>query len=391
MKKRMLIIAVLLIAAFICVSLLNGTLPDPAQTEPSSGSTAAAEIKPSSKGSPYKFYYERLSSLEKQAYNAIIEEIYDMPERIYVPKIDGKELDNVFSALLYDNPDLFFLGRKCAVETKMWFTYFSVDYIIDKSELASMRERLEQECAAFEQTLTDTGDEWRTELEIHDYVIDKCKYHDPEGDLIYSSSYGAIVNGQAACEGYSKAAKLLLDRAGIENSLISGISDNGDGSSGAHMWNVVNIGGDFYHLDCTWDDPVSDDGGELRMYTYFNLSDEMISGTHSDFSYDFGCNAEKENYYIKTGTYFEGYSRSAEGRLAGIIADSLDNGRYQVQLRFADKSGYNSAVADLISSERIYNVLVDASKRTDAPLSTESVGYYENPAQKVLTLVMKQK
>lgn len=387
----MLIIAVLLIAAFICVSLLNGTLPDPAQTEPSSGSTAAAEIKPSSKGSPYKFYYERLSSLEKQAYNAIIEEIYDMPERIYVPKIDGKELDNVFSALLYDNPDLFFLGRKCAVETKMWFTYFSVDYIIDKSELASMRERLEQECAAFEQTLTDTGDEWRTELEIHDYVIDKCKYHDPEGDLIYSSSYGAIVNGQAACEGYSKAAKLLLDRAGIENSLISGISDNGDGSSGAHMWNVVNIGGDFYHLDCTWDDPVSDDGGELRMYTYFNLSDEMISGTHSDFSYDFGCNAEKENYYIKTGTYFEGYSRSAEGRLAGIIADSLDNGRYQVQLRFADKSGYNSAVADLISSERIYNVLVDASKRTDAPLSTESVGYYENPAQKVLTLVMKQK
>lgn len=391
MKKRMLIIAVLLIAAFICVSLLNGTLPDPAQTEPSSGSTAAAEIKPSSKGSPYKFYYERLSSLEKQAYNAIIEEIYDMPEQISVPKIDGKELDNVFSALLYDNPDLFFLGRKCAVETKMWFTYFSVDYIIDKSELASMREQLERECAAFEQTLTDTGDEWRTELEIHDYVIDKCKYHDPEGDLIYSSSYGAIVNGQAACEGYSKAAKLLLDRAGIENSLISGISDNGDGSSGAHMWNVVNIGGDFYHLDCTWDDPVSDDGGELRMYTYFNLSDEMISGTHSDFSYDFGCNAEKENYYIKTGTYFEGYSRSAEGRLAGIIADSLDNGRYQVQLRFADKSGYNSAVADLISSERIYNVLVDASKRTDAPLSTESVGYYENPAQKVLTLVMKQK
>ena len=157
------------------------------------------------------------------------------------------------------------------------------------------------------------------------------------------------------------------------------------------MWNIVNIGGDYYHLDCTWDDPVSDDGGKLRMYTYFNLSDEMISGTHRDFSYDFVCKSTAENYYIKTGTYFESYSRSSESRLTDIITKSVKNGRYQIQLRFADKKSYDGAVADLIKGERIYEVLTDAAKRVDTPISAESIGYYENPAQKVLTLVIREK
>ena len=82
----------------------------------------------------------------------------------------------------------------------MWSTYFSVDYIVDKAYIADMKAQLERECETFEQTLTDPDNQWRAELEIHDYVIDKCEYHDPEGDLIYSSSYGALVDGRAACE-----------------------------------------------------------------------------------------------------------------------------------------------------------------------------------------------
>lgn len=48
-------------------------------------------------------------------------------------------------------------------------------------------------------------------------------------------------------------------------------------------------------------------------------------------------------------------------------------------------------MADLIKDERIYEVLTDAAKRVDTPISAESIGYYENPAQKVLTLVIREK
>ena len=69
-------------------------------------------------GSPYKFYYGKLDNLEKHAYNEIITHIYDMPEEIEVPAIDGDQLDRVFSAILMDNPDLFFVGRKCRILLK---------------------------------------------------------------------------------------------------------------------------------------------------------------------------------------------------------------------------------------------------------------------------------
>ncbi len=362
--------------------------PKHTESEQSVSYTEQDTVTASKKGSPYKFYYEKLGDTEKRAYNAILEEIYDMPEQIAVPKISGEELDRVFSALLYDNPDLFFIGRKCAVETRLWHTYFSVDYIVDKSELADMKAKLETECEAFEKTLTNSADEWLTELQIHDRIIEKCEYIDPNEGLIYSSAYGALVDGNAACEGYSKAAKLLLDRAGIENALVSGESDNGE-QSGAHMWNVVNIGGKFYHLDCTWDDPVSDDEVGLVMYAYFNLSDKMISETHSNFSYDFGCNSDEENYYVKTNTYFESYSRSCESRITEIIVASVNEGRYRIQFRFADKNVYNEAISQLIGEGRIYDVLINLSERTDILIGTDSIGYYENASQNVLTLVIK--
>lgn len=391
MKKKIIVfLLILAVFAAFWYAFKDTEQSEQPETETTDSYTVEqVTITASEKGSPYKFYYEKLSDSEKRAYNAILEKIYDMPEQIAVPKISGEELDRVFSALLYDNPDLFFLGRKCAVETRFWQTYFSVDYIIEKSALAEMTAKLEAECVAFEKTLTNPADAWLTELQIHDRIIEKCEYLDPNEGLIYSSAYGALVDGNAACEGYSKAAKLLLDRAGIENALVSGESDNGE-QSGAHMWNVVNIGGNFYHLDCTWDDPVSDDDDGLVMYAYFNLSDKMISETHSNFSYDFGCNSDKENYYKKTDTYFQSYSRSSEERLEKIIAAHVKEGRSRVQLRFADENAYNAAVEDLINNERIYRVLTNACKIADEPFTGDSIGYYENKAQNVLTLVIKK-
>ena len=49
-------------------------------------------------GSPYKFYYERLSDKEKHAYNEILSHIYDMPESIRTPEINEEELRNVVLA-----------------------------------------------------------------------------------------------------------------------------------------------------------------------------------------------------------------------------------------------------------------------------------------------------
>lgn len=338
-------------------------------------------------GSPYKFYYNRLDDSEKRAYNAILSEIYSMPESIDVPRIDTLQLDNVFSALLSDNPDLFFVGRCCTLVTSVFGTSCSVEYCIEKDEYEKLRAELDGVCDKVISSLTNPEDEWQTEFEIHDYIVDNCEYRMTRGDYLCSSAYGALVDKAAACEGYSRAAKLLLDRAGIESTVLSGTSTAADGSEGAHMWNAVKIDGEYYYLDCTWDDPVSDDGKPVKIYSYFNINDETISSTHSDFSYDFKCTATAANYYIKTGRYFETYSRSDEKKLAAIIAEELDSGGTFVEVRFGSEKAYNTAVDELIRKGRIYNVLTETIKKTDADISGKSLSYYNDSALLTLTVM----
>lgn len=340
-------------------------------------------------GSPYKFYYSELENIEKQAYNDILSEIYSMPESIRIPKIDSDQLNRVFSALLYDNPDLFFIGRRCTLSTKIFSTFCSLDYIVSREEYPAYKEALEKACDDVLASLTDIEDEWQTELEIHDRIVDNCEYNLVEDELIYSSAYGALVNGSAACEGYSKAAKLLFDKVGIESGVLSGISKNFDGTTGAHMWNAVKILGDFYYLDCTWDDPVSENGESVKIYSYFNINDDMIAASHSDFSHDFGCNASVANYYVKTGKYFETYDRSDEKLISELIARELSAGSNSLQLRFGSKNAYDEAVSELLDGGRMRNVLIMASEKTSVEFSLDSMSYYKGPEQLMLTFVLK--
>lgn len=325
-------------------------------------------------GSSYKFWFNQLSNEEKYAYNFILQEIYEMPEEIEINRIDSEMLDNVFYALLSDNPDLFFVGRKCVLRAEGQKTWFSVDYIVDKTDYGYMKAELDEKCNEITASFSNPSDAWQTELEIHDYVVDNCKYVLSD-DLIGSTAYGVLVNGIGACEGYSKAAKILLDYAQIENTTVSGEAQSDDGQKQPHMWNVVNLNGDWYHLDCTWDDPIDKSGDITKAYTYFNINDEDISATHSKFSYDFGCTETKENYFVKTGAYFETYSRSDEKKLAQIIVDELNRGNSTTYFRFADRETFDFMVEEMIENERMYTVLKQAKNKSQKKISTTSAKY----------------
>ncbi len=348
-------------------------------------STEAEEV--TEFGSPYKFYYEKLDNIEKHTYNEIITNIYGMPEEIEIPAINADQLDRVFSAILMDNPDLFFVGRKCTLSSRMLKTYCAVEYIITKDEYPAQRDEIEQAAQKVIAGLSNPDDEWQTELEIHDYIVDNCRYELSEPKLVCSSVYGVLVNGYAACEGYSRAAKLLFDEVGIESALVSGISTSFDGTEGPHMWNAVKINGDFYYLDCTWDDPITDEGKDVRLYSYFNITTKMISKTHSEFSYNFVCIKTAENYYVRTDRYFEEYDRSYESRIADIISEDIENGNGEIQLRFGSKKVYNAAVEDLIENGRIYKILAMADGLTDAGFSKKSITYFKDEGQFMLTFV----
>lgn len=122
------------------------------------------------------------------------------------------------------------------------------------------------------------------EKAIHDYIVNNTRYDivNYERGTIPPESYspyGVLIKGVAVCEGYARATALLLNMAGIKSIVVTGEAFDGIGVEG-HAWNIVEIDGHYYHLDTTWDDPVTPTGENWLRYDYFNLSDSEIAKDH---------------------------------------------------------------------------------------------------------------
>lgn len=113
---------------------------------------------------------------------------------------------------------------------------------------------------------------------VHDYIINHTKYDVARSDnkiTTYHSdtAYGALIEHYAICSGYADSMKLFLDVFHIPNYKIS--SEN-------HVWNLVYLNDGWYHLDLTWDDPVTSDGTDVLEYDYFLISTEELRDLKTD-------------------------------------------------------------------------------------------------------------
>ncbi|MBP1760936.1 MAG: Ig domain protein group 2 domain protein [Firmicutes bacterium] len=111
---------------------------------------------------------------------------------------------------------------------------------------------------------------------IHDYIVLNVAY---DTTLVEHSAYAALYGEKkTVCQGYSLLAYKMLEEAGLQARIIGGTA-----GGGAHAWNLVEIEGKWYYLDCTWDDPVTDKVGQV-LYNYYNLTDTEINLDHKAYA-----------------------------------------------------------------------------------------------------------
>ena len=102
-----------LLRALLCLALSALLLVGTAGCLASPGSPAAPDngAEALDAGSPFKHYFEQLTDNEKTAYNAILSAVTDFPNMIEIPALTKDEMQRMYTALLYDNPELFFLDN----------------------------------------------------------------------------------------------------------------------------------------------------------------------------------------------------------------------------------------------------------------------------------------
>lgn len=210
----------------------------------------------------------------------------------------GQYYQSAIEAYTYDNVDVFYLNPKnmylniettTKAEKKRFNVYINSgkasNYLSDEF---NSKQKIDEAFAQIEQVKAQiiqnkTGNAYEDIKMVHDYLVDNIEYDTTLSKSNIYSIYGALVNKECVCEGYAKAFKYLLDELGIQSVLVIGTGTNAKGETENHAWNYVQLNGNWYAVDTTWDDPVIIGDGILTdesKYKYFLVGKNKIDEDH---------------------------------------------------------------------------------------------------------------
>lgn len=135
---------------------------------------------------------------------------------------------------------------------------------------------------------------------IHDFIINHTVYDEERAAAIKNKqnletqnpshkAIGPLVKGKALCSGYSDAMALFLSKLNIKNYKIA---------SKDHVWNLVYLDNNWYHLDLTWDDPVVSNHQNLLLHDFFLITTKQLQ------------NIDLTQHQFDTNVYIEANSGS---------------------------------------------------------------------------------
>ncbi len=348
---------------------------------------------------PIHYAYDALETdKKKELYHRLKESVYSVTNeadengryrisRITIRNHQLSEFDirEVVNAFIHDYPEIFW------IENLFGYAYVDNHTIVEFYSVLSSDD-CEKYISVFNQrvrTILDSVGKGRTEYErekaIHDALLSNCSYKTGISSAAdgwqYFTAYGALVEGEAVCEGYAKSMQLLLTRVGIPCSMI-----RGEAEGILHMWNVVELNGDWYHLDPTWDD---NDKDGMISYEYFNLTTEGIGINHtiSDHittiletensqdidplsRYNFYvpmCTSKSMNYYYVEGALVEDFDAAAEKTVVEALVRCAQGKKTYFPLRLGSKMTFSEYVDKLFyqSPYRFYFWIESANRRLD--------------------------
>lgn len=332
------------------------------------------------------YYYLSLDETEKQAYTAVKKEIYTFPKKVETPVLTQAQLEDVLNALVYDDPMMFMLTT-CKLTTQGERAFFIPDYCMNKIEYARCKDGINSITNTVKNTVSAKSD-FEKALFCHDYIITNCDYSDTDS-IKESSAVGVFIDGKAKCSGYAKAYKLLLSSIGIESVLITGSATDREGNSVSHMWNAVKFNDGWCYTDTTWDDPITEDGKKICRHVYFNMTEDMLRRTHSDFTFNEACNTPSLYYYIINNAYFDACDESFLPAVSDLIEQAAVQGSGKIEIMFSDGQVMSQATDYLFKNEKIYRALETAALETDLPLVTDSIKYAADRDENLITILFE--
>lgn len=358
------------------------------ENESDEESESAAETESFLREDAFEYARQSLNETEQLWYDEMKEVLGSFEENVRLSSQgldDGYcegDIDRIFQYILNDHPELFYVdGYSYIKYTKGERTTaieFSGTYSIDRETAESRRNAIEAEVEKILSGIDANADQYARVKYVYDTIIRGTDYElgAPDNQNIYS----VFVNHLSVCQGYAKATQYLLNRLGVECTLVLGTVDTGEG----HAWNLVKVDGSYYYVDTTWGDASyrmenSEAESGISMpeinYDYLNVTTEELLKTHSlSGSVPMpACVATEANYYSREGALFSGYDRE---QMRALFDRAKEQGREDVTVKCTDEDSYGQILTALISEQEIFDYLDGAGS---------TIAYAQNENQLSLT------
>ncbi len=222
----------------------------------------------------------------KAAYNAVKnafskEKISGSGEKTVDLSEHGLTVENLMDVVYYVqsyNPQLFYVNWNHVSYMTSGRTGKVVDVTLNCTSAVSQYDAVMAKAKQIVAEANKKSNLFERELYIHDWLVKNIKYDKTTENC--ANMYGALIEGKALCEGYSRTFQYLMNQIGIETVLITGYAGEG------HMWNMIKLYGDHYFVDVTHDDPIPDKAigaGEDHLigHSCFNITTSTIGKTHT--------------------------------------------------------------------------------------------------------------
>ena len=113
---------------------------------------------------------------------------------------------------------------------------------------------------------------------FHDYIINNTVYDTERAedinDFVHTNNdsqshkaNGVLKSHIGLCSGYTDLMAIFLSSLNVQNYKIS---------HQKHVWNAVYLNNTWYHLDLTWDDPVTNTGENILIDDFFLITTEKL-------------------------------------------------------------------------------------------------------------------
>jgi hypothetical protein len=325
-----------------------------------------------------QYAYNQLSTSEKELYDQLKDAIfaYDWTITNGISKYSVEQIQRVNEYIMIDHPEIFWAAENGTVYTSevggvKSVTEYKIRYIMPQSQKDELLIKLDNIINDFLMTVNHSLGEYYKLLAVYEFIINRTEYDtnvadkitagvDDDATLLSQNILSVLLSRRSVCAGYARTTQYLLHKMNMFCTYVSGTAKTQDGG---HAWNLVRINGDYYLLDTTWGDPVSQNAKNKLTYNYFCLTTREFNKTHTpDDTIKLPlCVATKCNYFVYNKLLLNKYDLS---QIEKILEKAVLGRKEEAYFKFSDlKTAQNANQSLFDVSKDVFSVLENISSR----------------------------